>query len=139
MSDVTRLAKELIDRSATVVVGSLDARGNPDMRAMLAPRHREGLVRFWLTTNTSSCKVAEFEANPKAALYFFDESQFIGLTLYGTMETLRDEASRNLIWRAGDTMFYKEGVNDPDYTVLRFTAAHARLYQSQTVTPFNLP
>jgi general stress protein 26 len=91
-----------------------------------------------LTTNTSSSKVAEFEANPNAALYFFDESDFTGLTLYGTMETLRDEASRTLIWRPGDRMFYKQGVNDPDYTVLRFTATRGRFYKSQNVTVFDV-
>jgi general stress protein 26 len=79
-----------------------------------------------------------FEANPTAALYFFDEANFTGLTLYGTMATLRDEASRKLIWRTGDRMFYKEGVDDPDYTVLRFTATRGRFYQSQDVTVFNV-
>ncbi|MDR0435635.1 MAG: pyridoxamine 5'-phosphate oxidase family protein [Propionibacteriaceae bacterium] len=138
MSDVMSLAEKLIDKAKTVVVASLDARGNPDMRAMLAPRHREGLAQFWLTTNTSSSKVAEFEANPNAALYFFDEFHFTGLTLYGTMETLRDEASRKLIWKTGDRMFYKEGVNDPDYTVLRFTATRGRFYKSQHVTVFEV-
>ena len=33
-----------------------------------------------------------------------------------------------MIWRRGDTMFYKGGVTDPDYCVLRFTAESGRYY-----------
>ena len=31
-----------------------------------------------------------------------------------------------MIWRKGDTMFYKKGATDPDYCVLRFTAQSGR-------------
>ena len=40
----------------------------------------------------------------------------------GTMEVHTDQESKNSIWKKGDTMFYKGGVTDPDYCVLRFTA-----------------
>jgi general stress protein 26 len=33
-----------------------------------------------------------------------------------------------MIWREGDTLYYKQGVTDPDYCVLRFTATHGRYY-----------
>lgn len=33
-----------------------------------------------------------------------------------------------MIWGKGDTMFYKKGVTDPDYCVLRFTAQSGRYY-----------
>jgi len=33
-----------------------------------------------------------------------------------------------MIWKRGDTMFYKKGVTDPDYCVLKFTAASGRYY-----------
>lgn len=33
-----------------------------------------------------------------------------------------------MIWRKGDTMFYKKGATDPDYCVLRFTAQSGRYY-----------
>ncbi len=32
------------------------------------------------------------------------------------------------IWRSGDTMYYKQGVSDPDYCVLKFTALRGRHY-----------
>ena len=44
------------------------------------------------------------------------------------MEVLTDNASKEMIWREGDTMYYKEGVTDPDYCVLKFTAISGRFY-----------
>ena len=44
------------------------------------------------------------------------------------MEVLTDQKTKDLIWRKGDTMFYKGGVTDPDYCVLRFTASSGRYY-----------
>lgn len=48
--------------------------------------------------------------------------------LTGTMEVLTDAEIKQEIWRTGDTMFYKQGVTDPDYCVLRFTAEKGRHY-----------
>ena len=44
------------------------------------------------------------------------------------MEVLTDQDTKDMIWRKGDTMFYKGGVTDPDYCVLRFTAENGRYY-----------
>ena len=43
---------------------------------------------------------------------------------------LRNPEAKERIWREGDTLFYKEGVTDPDYCVLRFTARRGRYYSN---------
>lgn len=48
--------------------------------------------------------------------------------LIGVMEVLHDQEMKEEIWQFGDTMYYKEGVSDPDYCVLKFTAAKGRRY-----------
>lgn len=120
--------ERLIDAQATAYVASVDGEGFPNLKAMLAPRVREGLRTFYLTTNTSSMRVAQFRRNDRAALYFCDAEGFRGVQLRGTMEVLEDAASRRLIWRGGDTEYYPGGVDDPDYCVLRFTARDGRWY-----------
>lgn len=50
--------------------------------------------------------------------------------LQGTMEVLTDQDSKEMIWREGDTEYYKEGVTDPDYCVLKFTAISGRYYSN---------
>ncbi len=120
--------EELIDSQPVAFIGSVDGEGFPNMKAMLAPRLREGLRVFYFTTNTSSRRVAQYRLDPKAAVYFCDPGAFVGIQLRGEMQVLEDAASRRLIWREGDTEYYPLGIDDPDYCVLRFTARHGRVY-----------
>ena len=41
---------------------------------------------------------------------------------------LTDAASKEMIWRDGDTEYYPSGVTDPNYCVLKFTATDGRFY-----------
>lgn len=58
--------------------------------------------------------------------------------LVGTMEVLQDAGIKEEIWQSGDTMYYKEGVTDPDYCVLKFTAVRGRRYCSLKSEDFSL-
>jgi general stress protein 26 len=118
----------LIDKQDVVFIASVDEDGFPNMKAMLPPRKRDGIKIFWFTTNTSSMRAAQYRANPKASIYFYDKRFFRGVMLKGTMEVLTDAESKEMIWRNGDTVYYPGGVTDPDYCVLRFTATSGRYY-----------
>lgn len=48
--------------------------------------------------------------------------------LIGTMEILKDEAIKKELWKTGDSIFYRKGVTDPDYCILKFTAIKDRHY-----------
>ena len=48
----------------------------------------------------------------------------------GTMEVLQDFKSRETIWRDGDEKYYSQGVNEPDYCVLKFTSQSGRYYSN---------
>lgn len=126
--EMRAVVEALVARQATAFIASTDEVGFPCMKAMLAPRVREGLKVFYFTTNTSSMRVAHYRRSPLASIYFCDPQTFEGLLLRGTMEVLEDPASRRLIWRDGDTEYYPGGVDDPDYCVLRFTARAGRYY-----------
>ena len=128
MRDVFQTIGNLIDKQSVSFISSVDGEGFPNTKAMLPPRLREGLRIFYLTTNTSSMRAAQYRQNPKACLYFCDKRYFRGVMLIGTVEVLEDDASKELIWREGDTLYYPQGVTDPDYCVLRFTASKGRYY-----------
>ncbi|MDR0406438.1 MAG: pyridoxamine 5'-phosphate oxidase family protein [Clostridiales bacterium] len=118
----------LIDKQSVAFISSVDADGFPNTKAMLPPRKREGLRTFCFTTNTSSLRVAQYRANPKACVYFCDKRFFRGVMLKGEMEVSEDAADKAAIWRDGDTAYYPKGVADPDYCVLKFTARTGRYY-----------
>lgn len=129
---------KLIDRCGFSIIAYEDSEGYPVSRAMLAPREREGIQVFWFTTNTSSNKIACFRKNPKASIYFVDRRFFRGINLTGMMEVLETPEAKERIWREGDTMYYKEGVTDPDYCVLKFTAKKGRYYSNFSSQDFEI-
>ncbi|MBS5643034.1 MAG: pyridoxamine 5'-phosphate oxidase family protein [Alistipes sp.] len=128
MSDLQKELEPFPDEAGLSFVGSVDDGGFPQVKAMLAPRGREGLRVFWFSTNASSMRVAQFRRNGAACLYFCDLRTFRGLLLTGTMEVLEDAASRRLVWREGDEWYYPGGVDGPDCCALRFTACTGRYY-----------
>ena len=128
MSDLQKELEPFPDEAGLSFVGSVDDGGFPQVKAMLAPRGREGLRVFWFSTNASSMRVAQFRRNGAACLYFCDPRTFRGLLLTGTMEVLEDAASRRLVWREGDERYYPGGVDGPDCCSLRFTARSGRYY-----------
>ena len=138
MRDPGRTIGTLIDGQKTAFIGSADAEGFPNIKAMLAPRRREGIKVFWFTTNTSAMRTQQYRDNPKACVYFCDRRFFRGVMLKGSMEVLEDAAAKELIWRDGDTLYYPKGVADPDYCVLRFTADSGRYYCKFTSEDFRL-
>ena len=130
MEHFTKTAEALIDKATVTIISSVDEAGFPNTKAMLAPRKRDGIKQFFFTTNTSSMRVSQFKANSKACVYFFNDRLFIGVMLRGIMEVLQDSKTKEMIWRAGDEMYYPLGVTDTDYSVLKFTAQSARFYSN---------
>ena len=129
MQGISNIEK-FIDKQKVSFVASVDDGGFPNVKAMLKPRKRIGLKEFWFSTNTSSMRVKQFMENPKACIYFYHKGliKYVGVMLSGTMEVLTDQESKDMIWKRGDTLFYKGGVTDPDYCVLKFTAVKGRYY-----------
>ncbi|MCI8575755.1 MAG: pyridoxamine 5'-phosphate oxidase family protein [Bacilli bacterium] len=109
---------------------SIDSDGFPNVKAMLKPRKRNGLKEFYFSTNTSSMRVQQYKNNPKASLYFYHKGliKYVGVMLKGKMEVLTNQEIKDMIWRKGDTIFYKKGVTDPNYCVLKFTSISGRYY-----------
>ncbi len=121
---------KFIKKQKTAMISSIDAEGFPNTKAMLSPRKMDG-NDFYFSTNTSSMRVAQYNANEKACIYFYKRGWFsyTGVMLVGTMQVLTEQNIKDEIWCAGDTMFYKKGKTDPDYCVLKFTALKCRAYK----------
>lgn len=138
MRDAAATVGNLIDKQSTVFISSVDENGYPNTKAMLRPRIREGIRVFYFHTNTSSMRVEQYRRNPRACLYACDRRFFRGVMLTGTMEVLEDKAHKEMLWQEGDTMYYPQGVTDPDYCVLRFTAQGGRFYSNFSSEDFEI-
>ena len=126
--DKTQIFK-FISKQKTAFIASINEQGYPVIRAMLAPRKIDG-NEIYFSTNTSSNKVKQYTANNKACIYFYKRGKFKyqGVIIIGEMQVCTDQATKEQIWRFGDSIFYKQGVTDPDYCVLKFKAITAEYY-----------
>ena len=122
--------ENFIAKQKVSFICSVDNENYPNVKAMLKPRKRNGLKEFYFSTNTSSIRVKHYRDNPNASIYFYHKGliRYVGVMLKGKMEVLTDQETKNMIWEKGDTIFYKNGVTDPDYCVLKFTATSGRYY-----------
>lgn len=137
--DLKKIEK-FIDRQKVGFVCSIDNENYPNVKAMLSPRKRVALKEFYFSTNTSSMRVSQYRNNPNASIYFYHKGliRYIGVMLKGKMDVLTDEKSKEMIWKHGDTRFYKLGVTDPDYCVLKFTATSGRYYCNLKTENFDI-
>ncbi len=122
--------ENFIDKRKVAFICSIDNENYPNIKAMLKPRKRNELKEFYFSTNTSSVKVSQYKNNPNASIYFYHKGiiKYVGVMLKGKMEVLTDQKIKNTIWQKKDIIFYKKGVTDPDYCVLKFTATSGRYY-----------
>jgi general stress protein 26 len=118
---------ELMERAKICMLGTNGEDGYPNIKAMMNLKH-EGLKKIWFSTNTSSRRVQQLRKNNRACVYYVDEQNFKGLMLVGTIEILQDIESRKMLWAEGAEVYYPLGVEDPDYSVLGFTAERGNYY-----------
>lgn len=128
MGSAEQFVVDLFEGQNLFFIGSVDENCFPNIRAMLRPRKREGIKTIYFSTNTPTNKVRHFQGNEKACVYFCDSTAFRGALLIGTMEVLEEQEYKNMLWQDGDELYYPDGVTDPNYCVLRFTAVSGRKY-----------
>ena len=132
--------EKFIKKQKVSFICSVDSDNYPNVKAMLKPRKRDGLEVFYFSTNTSSMRVKQYLNNPNACIYFYHKGLFkyVGVMLKGKMEVLTDQETKNMLWKRFDKIFYKGGVTDPDYCVLKFTATSGRYYCDLNTESFDI-
>lgn len=85
-----KVRKEIIAlrKSANVAyVGSVNGEGFPQIKGMLVLESESMKVQYF-STNTGSRRVAQFRANPKACVYYVDDTKnkYKGALFTGTIE-----------------------------------------------------
>ena len=142
---------KLIEESKVAILTTISPDGSPITRAMLNLRNKEQFPEFseffanqlnqftiYISTNTSSSKIAHLSKNPKMCVYFCDTEDFKGFMLGGSAETIDDIELKRKIWLDWWTRYYPEGVEDPDYTLLRLEPKNARYYYKLNQVNFEL-
>lgn len=121
--------------SKSACLSYVDEDGYPVTRAMLILEH-EQIHTQYLSTNTSSSKIAALKQNPKASLYYCDPASFQGVLFAGDIKVCTDSSTKELLWRDGFEKYYPKGVTDPDYCVLKLTVKRGSHYHGLCNTQF---
>ena len=142
---------KLMEESKAAILTTIDADGFPITRAMFNLRNKEQFPEFseffksqqsqftiYISTNTSSSKVAHLSKNPKMSVYYCDPEDFKGFMLGGSVEIVDDIKVKKKIWLDWWTRYYPEGLEDPDYTLLRMEPTNARFYYKLNQVNFEL-
>ena len=121
--------QKLRENSHIAYIASVNEEGYPQIKGMLVLEH-ESLKTQYFSTNTSSKRVQQFLKNPKASVYYCDETRdkYKGALFNGTMEVCADHETKAFLWRDGFEMYYPKGIDDEDYCVLKFTADTVNYY-----------
>ncbi|MFW9901702.1 MAG: pyridoxamine 5'-phosphate oxidase family protein [Candidatus Thorarchaeota archaeon] len=151
LSEAEKLSKELLDNSFVAYFSTVDSDGFPITRAVLNTRNRKRYPEFsdfydkmkekydiYFSTNTSSSKIDHIKKNPKVNVYFCDTEQFKGVMFGGNVEIITDMEIKRQFWLDRSIRYYPKGVEDPDYTILRFAPENAKFYYKLNQIEFKL-
>lgn len=121
--------RSLRENAQVAYIASVNEEGFPQIKGMLALEH-ESMTTHYFSTNTSSKRVAQFRKNPKASVYYVDDTKdkYKGALFTGTMEVCTDRETKAFLWRDGFEMYYPKGIDDEDYCVYKFTAETVNYY-----------
>jgi general stress protein 26 len=128
---------ELMDDQNFCLLGTIGDNGFPNIKGMNNLRH-DGMKRIWFSTNTSSKRVQQLKKDNKACVYYVNAKKFKGLMLIGRMEILQDIDTRKMLWSEEAEIYYPLGLDDPDYSVLCFTADWGNLYHNMNNISFEI-
>ena len=144
--EMKQLCKRLLNEAWPAYLTTIDRNGFPQTRAMFNLRNKvkfpklESLFsnhedEFYVifSTNTSSTKIEDVKANPKASVYYCLPDESRGAMIGGTLEIVENLDTKQAIWLDGWERYYPAGYDDPDHTVLRFHGRMAKGWnQSRT-------
>lgn len=135
--DARARALELLNSSGFAFLGTNGPDGVPWIKVMFKMEN-EGLERVWFSTNTSSKRIAHITADGRASVYVTDTGSFRGLLLLGEAVVRSDQGARERLWRDGYERYYPLGIDDPDYSVILFTARQGNYYEMLSNVTFDI-
>lgn len=137
--DIKSAIYELRQNAHVAYIGSVNENGFPQIKGMLVLEH-DSIKTHYFSTNTSSKRVGQFIKNPKASVYYSDESKnkYKGALFTGTMEICTDYATKASLWKEGFEIYYPNGIDDEGYCVFKFTAETVNYYFGLSNSTFSL-
>jgi len=128
IKEIEQKAADLLDKCSTVTLASVNENGYPRI-CTLTKQKNEGFKFIYFTSSKRSelnGKITHFENNPKASVCYGIDNDSV--TLIGNIEFIEDKILQQEVWNDSDFRFFKNGVNDPKYRLIRFSTIEATFW-----------
>jgi general stress protein 26 len=133
MDDLKEFTVDLMKKTPVLYLATVDHDGLPQVRAMENLRCVEKFphpakviseneldpLTTYISTNTNSKKIKQKLVGAKVALYYCLPGEYKGVMIRGEAELYNDLEFKNKLWMDYWTMYYPEGVSDPDFTLIK--------------------
>lgn len=128
IADIEKKADALIKRCPTAVLSSINENGYPRSCAMGIAANNGFREIYFITSKRSELagKVTHFERSPKASVCFFSGGDSV--TLVGDVEIVLDRETQESVWSEEHRAFFKKGIDDPKFRLLKFTPCEATFW-----------
>lgn len=121
-------ACELIKKCNVATLTSINEKGYPRTCVMSIAK-AEGFSDIYFVTSKRSeinGKATHFEKNSKASVCYFLGGDSV--TLIGDVQFIEDRATMENIWNETDRRFFKKGIDDPKFRLLKFHTTEATFW-----------
>lgn len=126
--EIEEKAIQLIGKCKVATLTSINEQGYP-RTCLLSIAKAEGFSNIYFVTSKRSPingKVTHFEKTPKASVcYFLDGAS---VTLIGNVEFVEDRETQASVWNESDRRFFKKGIDDPKFRLLKFHTIEATFW-----------
>jgi general stress protein 26 len=123
-AEEARTKTERVLAGAKVVyMATNGSHGHPNVRAMVTAK-AEGAKVLWFVTDAGSSKVAELAGDAKSVIYAPAPRGAGECRVWGSVDILDDDASRETAWRDEFREHFPGGAASPELRVLRFNIAN---------------
>ncbi len=128
IKELEEKANELIRKCNVATLTSINEKGYPCTCLLSIARSDSFSDVYFVTSKRSpiSGKVTHFESNSKASVCYFLGGDSV--TLIGNVEFIEDKEIQEQIWNENDRRFFKKGIDDLKFRLLKFHTIEATFW-----------
>ena len=127
-AELEKKADVLVKECGTAALTSINEKGYP-RTCILSVAKAEGFRDIYFVSSKRSDingKVTHFENNPKASVCCHIGGDSV--TLIGNVEFIQDRELQEQIWNETDRRFFKKGIDDPKFRLIKFHTIEATFW-----------
>ena len=127
-NELEEKANVLIDKCKVAALTSINEKGYP-RTCLLSIAKADGFSDIYFVTSKRSDingKATHFENNSKASVCYFLDGNSV--TLIGNVEFITDRQMQEAVWNETDRRFFKKGIEDPKFRLLKFHTIEATFW-----------